>query len=209
MSGSATLFGSYGLRAGRAGIAKPGRAANDRARSRTFGRRQTPPVLDNNLQLARLDGLLAELQTLFADRAYPEDKLPFVIDAEPQTPQLLIGDDAVIMIDPESGLFTFQEKGPESGVLVVTASDERLLDHVICHLSAGTRFLAPHTAGMAVRTLVGQSVEDVERLLILQTLRHCQGNRTHAAKTLGISIRTIRNKLRNYWRRATQKPAID
>lgn len=209
MSGSATLFGSYGLRTRRAGLSKPARPANDATRRRSFGRRQNPPVLDNNLQLARLDGLLAELQTLFADQAYPDDKLPFVIDAEPQVPQLLVGDDAVIMIDPESGLFTFQEKGETAGVLVVTASDERLLDHVICHLSAGARMLAPRTAGMAVRTLVGQTVEDVERLLILQTLRHCQGNRTHAAKTLGISIRTIRNKLRNYWRRATQKPAID
>jgi DNA-binding protein Fis len=41
-------------------------------------------------------------------------------------------------------------------------------------------------------------VSDVERDLILDTLDHCLGNRTHAANILGISIRTLRNKLREY-----------
>jgi DNA-binding NtrC family response regulator len=45
---------------------------------------------------------------------------------------------------------------------------------------------------------VGRTVADVERELILETLRHCAGNRTHAAKILGISIRTLRNKLNEY-----------
>ena len=39
---------------------------------------------------------------------------------------------------------------------------------------------------------------EVERLLIVDTLRHTLGNRTHAANILGISIRTLRNKLREY-----------
>ncbi len=47
-------------------------------------------------------------------------------------------------------------------------------------------------------TLVGRTVADVERDLILDTLQHCLGNRTHAANILGISIRTLRNKLREY-----------
>ena len=45
---------------------------------------------------------------------------------------------------------------------------------------------------------VGRTVSDVERDLILDTLDHCLGNRTHAANILGISIRTLRNKLREY-----------
>ena len=46
--------------------------------------------------------------------------------------------------------------------------------------------------------LVGRTVADVERDLILETLQHCLGNRTHAANILGISIRTLRNKLQQY-----------
>ncbi|MFO1112951.1 MAG: sigma-54 dependent transcriptional regulator, partial [Rhodospirillales bacterium] len=47
-------------------------------------------------------------------------------------------------------------------------------------------------------TRVGRTVADVERDLIIDTLRHCFGNRTHAAIILGISIRTLRNQLRQY-----------
>ncbi|MDP3737221.1 MAG: sigma-54 dependent transcriptional regulator [Hyphomonadaceae bacterium] len=45
---------------------------------------------------------------------------------------------------------------------------------------------------------IGQTVAEVEQDLILSTLDHCLGNRTHAANILGISIRTLRNKLRAY-----------
>ena len=58
------------------------------------------------------------------------------------------------------------------------------------------------TAGAAVTatpaTMVGRTAADVERDLIIDTLDHCLGNRTHAATILGISIRTLRNKLKLY-----------
>ncbi|WP_262690908.1 sigma-54-dependent transcriptional regulator FlbD [Kordiimonas aestuarii] len=47
-------------------------------------------------------------------------------------------------------------------------------------------------------TMVGKTVAEVERELIIDTLKHCLGNRTHAANILGISIRTLRNKLNQY-----------
>jgi DNA-binding NtrC family response regulator len=47
-------------------------------------------------------------------------------------------------------------------------------------------------------SMVGRTVADVERDLIIDTLKHTLGNRTHAAKILGISIRTLRNKLNAY-----------
>lgn len=50
----------------------------------------------------------------------------------------------------------------------------------------------------AVSGLVGHSVDHVERELILQTLERCSGNRTSAASMLGISVRTMRNKLRTF-----------
>lgn len=53
-------------------------------------------------------------------------------------------------------------------------------------------------AEQVTRALVGRTVADVERDLIIETLKHCLGNRTHAANILGISIRTLRNKLNEY-----------
>ena len=53
-------------------------------------------------------------------------------------------------------------------------------------------------AEAVTRALVGRTVANVERDLILETLKHCFGNRTHAANILGISIRTLRNKLNEY-----------
>ena len=50
----------------------------------------------------------------------------------------------------------------------------------------------------AVESLVGRKIADVERDMIINTLEHCLGNRTHAANILGISIRTLRNKLNQY-----------
>jgi len=50
----------------------------------------------------------------------------------------------------------------------------------------------------AVESLVGRSIAEVERDMIINTLEHCLGNRTHAANILGISIRTLRNKLSQY-----------
>jgi len=44
----------------------------------------------------------------------------------------------------------------------------------------------------------GVSIRDMERALIEKTLVHVQGNRTEAAQLLGISIRTLRNKLQGY-----------
>jgi DNA-binding NtrC family response regulator len=53
-------------------------------------------------------------------------------------------------------------------------------------------------AETVTRSLVGRTVADVERDLILETLKRCLGNRTRAASILGISIRTLRNKLTLY-----------
>jgi two-component system, response regulator FlrC len=63
------------------------------------------------------------------------------------------------------------------------------------------------SAAVATRNLVGRTVADVERDLILDTLDHCLGNRTHAANILGISIRTLRNKLREYSDNGVAVPA--
>jgi DNA-binding NtrC family response regulator len=58
---------------------------------------------------------------------------------------------------------------------------------------------------------IGRSLADVERDLIIDTLRHTLGNRTHAATILGISIRTLRNKLKQYGEagHAVPQPSLD
>ncbi len=48
------------------------------------------------------------------------------------------------------------------------------------------------------RSLVGRTLADVERELVLRTLDHCENNRVAAAAMLGISVRTVGNKLREY-----------
>ncbi len=45
---------------------------------------------------------------------------------------------------------------------------------------------------------VGRRLDDVEKDLILGTLARCGGNRTWASDILGISVRTLRNKLQRY-----------
>ena len=50
----------------------------------------------------------------------------------------------------------------------------------------------------AVRRLVGHSIAEVECELIIETLADQRGSRTEAAKVLGISIRTLRNKIHEY-----------
>lgn len=51
-----------------------------------------------------------------------------------------------------------------------------------------------------------QTVEEVERELVLRTLAQHRGNRTSAARVLGISVRTLRNKIRGYQARGIAVP---
>jgi DNA-binding NtrC family response regulator len=53
-------------------------------------------------------------------------------------------------------------------------------------------------SGAGVESLVGRTVGDVEKELIITTLGSLGGNRSKAAEILGISIRTLHNKLKEY-----------
>jgi two-component system response regulator FlrC len=86
-------------------------------------------------------------------------------------------------------------QGPEIGAEAVMTPEGETLGPAGARDSASR---AAQTAEAMTRSLVGHTVADVERELILDTLDHCLGNRTHAAKILGISIRTLRNKLSEY-----------
>jgi DNA-binding NtrC family response regulator len=56
--------------------------------------------------------------------------------------------------------------------------------------SASRRRLARHLVGLPLR--------DIERDLVLETLAQTDGNRTISARLLGLSIRTLRNKITEY-----------
>ena len=71
----------------------------------------------------------------------------------------------------------------------------------------GVAARAAQAADAVTRSFVGQTVAAMEKTLILDTLTHCLGNRTHAANILGISIRTLRNKLNEYADEGTTIPA--
>jgi two-component system response regulator FlrC len=85
--------------------------------------------------------------------------------------------------------------GDEIGVDGILTPDGMRLDQAKNPPAVAHATLAAETV---TRALVGRTVADVERDLILETLKHCLGNRTHAANILGISIRTLRNKLNEY-----------
>jgi DNA-binding NtrC family response regulator len=55
--------------------------------------------------------------------------------------------------------------------------------------------------------LIGSTIDHVERELVLHTLVRCNGNRTRAARMLGLSIRTLRNKIRLYTADGIDVPA--
>src|SRR5258708_6632582 len=68
----------------------------------------------------------------------------------------------------------------------------------VLHAETGARPTATAAAPGAPTNMVGRTVADVERDLILETLTHFLGNHTHAANILALSIRTLRNKLKLY-----------
>ena len=88
--------------------------------------------------------------------------------------------------------------GVEIGAEALRLPDGSRMDDTIIGMATGPAAQAVIAAEGVTRTLVGRTVAEVEQDLILDTLDHCLGNRTHAANILGISIRTLRNKLKQY-----------
>jgi len=84
--------------------------------------------------------------------------------------------------------------------ILLAQGDEIDTDAIMLNLGGNlSQAAAPHEPESAGGgAMVGKTVAEVERDLIIETLHHCLGNRTHAANILGISIRTLRNKLKQY-----------
>ncbi len=69
------------------------------------------------------------------------------------------------------------------------------------HLPSGFAGLPGHVVETAVGEITlrpGVTVEEAERQLIVMTLKHTDGNRARAAELLGLSVKTLFNKLKQY-----------
>ncbi len=108
------------------------------------------------------------------------------------------------------------ESLPHRQVYIVLGTQDRLEQQDSNRASADpllSTAAEPVTAASRF-ALVGRTIAEMERHLILDTLASCFGNRTHAARILGISIRTLRNKLNEYGEAGIavpepgQKPAV-
>ena len=67
---------------------------------------------------------------------------------------------------------------------------------------------APAAPSEIAISLAGRTVHEVERQLIFETLERTHNNRSHAARMLGISVRTLRNKLAEYRACGTMQPSL-
>jgi two-component system response regulator FlrC len=104
--------------------------------------------------------------------------------------------DFLLSMDPSEQLDMLREQrsSSSSGSMDVPgASPVRLADAVerMSESSSTTQ-----DGNIVIRS--GTTVQEMEKALILETLRVNNNNRTEAAKLLGISIRTLRNKLHDY-----------
>lgn len=88
----------------------------------------------------------------------------------------------------------------ERGVLL--SGDETILPEHLYLESEGERHGQPVEAPLQSVALEDATLKEMEKRLIFKTLEKAQGNRTRASKILGVSVRTIRNKLNEYKKEA-------
>lgn len=84
----------------------------------------------------------------------------------------------------------------ESDFLLGEGQAESLRSQVTVETVPATEASIQEPGALTIRS--GTTVQEMEKALILETLRSTGNNRTVAAKMLGISIRTLRNKLHEY-----------
>ena len=80
---------------------------------------------------------------------------------------------------------------------VIVCNDEEIQRHHLAPISIDQRQHQRHSSDN-VSIPLGMPIAEVERLLIMRTLRKTGNNKTHAAEMLGISLKTLHNKLNAY-----------
>jgi len=81
---------------------------------------------------------------------------------------------------------------------VILAAQGNIERQHLSHTFTAPAVEAPAVEGDCVQFRLGTTVEEAERGLILRTLEHTRNNKTKAAEILGISLKTLHNKLKEY-----------
>jgi len=81
---------------------------------------------------------------------------------------------------------------------VLLAGGERILPEHLYMENEGERSRRPAEASLESASSEGATLKEMEKRLIVKTLEKAEGNKTKASEILGISVRTIRNKLNEY-----------
>jgi hypothetical protein len=162
--------------------------------------RGDPPALGEGGGFAsqaqrRLGAIARELSELFGV-ATARGGFIYVTAQDP--PTLVLGDFASVSIDRIRSTYILAVTMPDASYRVETASEECLMDHIVSHMAVGQSRSASPTLHGLVSGLVGFTLAEIERSLIISTLRHVHFNRTAAAEVLGLSVRTIRNKIKSF-----------
>jgi DNA-binding NtrC family response regulator len=109
-----------------------------------------------------------------------------------------ISEDAMAMLITRKWRGNIRELENAIERAVLLGSSEDLQPEDLLLDETGSNHQSP-VGSRAMRTMTsGQTVKEMEKRLIFETLKEVNENRTHAAELLGISIRTLRNKLREY-----------
>jgi two-component system response regulator FlrC len=107
-----------------------------------------------------------------------------------------LSEEAVLLLNSHrwAGNIRELESVCERAVLLAQGSEIRAKDIQF----QGQLESSPRVEGSTLIWKPGRTLDEIERTVILEALKHFSGNRTHTAKALGISIRTLRNKLAEF-----------
>lgn len=139
--------------------------------------------------------LLAEKIALFLGGADSYLVCPPALDDPYLTISVGLGVSLKVEVNIESGFYFLHECCDGAGSVVVTSSEDRLLDHVFGYLSGSASGIAPQALDTAVDFFVGRSLGEMEWRLIVGTLRRFHGDLARAATALGISTECLRAKV--------------
>ena len=111
--------------------------------------------------------------------------------------ELSLSSEAVLLLNSHRwpGNIRELESTCERAVLLSTGNEVRARD---IQIQAAPESRQASSAGNDSAWKPGKTLDEIERNVILEALKHFDSNRTHTAKALGISIRTLRNKLAEF-----------